>query len=33
MKKLLLIPMIAASVATAEGYNQADRIMDMQKMA
>jgi len=33
MKKLLLIPLIASSFATAEGYTQADRILDMQTMA
>lgn len=33
MKKLLLIPMMTATVATADGYTQADRIQDMQNMA
>ena len=33
MKKLLLIPIIVATCAYAEGYKQADRILDMQKMA
>jgi hypothetical protein len=33
MKKLLLIPMITATFASANGYTQADRILDMQTMA
>ena len=33
MKKLLLIPTIIATFASAEAYTQADRILDMQKMA
>ncbi len=33
MKKLLLIPTILATFASAEPYTQADRILDMQKMA
>ena len=33
MKKLLLIPAILTSFASAEAYTQADRILDMQKMA
>jgi hypothetical protein len=33
MKKLLLIPAILTTFASAEGYTQADRILDMQKMA
>ena len=33
MKKLLIGMFAAASFASAEGYSQADRIMDMQKMA
>ncbi|HHH19313.1 MAG TPA: cytochrome C [Campylobacterales bacterium] len=33
MKKLLLTPMVIGTLATAEGYTQADRILDMQKMA
>ncbi len=33
MKKLLLIPTILATFASADAYTQADRILDMQKMA
>jgi len=33
MKKLLLIPAILTTFASAEAYTQADRILDMQKMA
>jgi len=33
MKKLLLIPAILTTFASAENYTQADRILDMQKMA
>jgi len=33
MKKLLLIPTILVTFASAEVYTQADRILDMQKMA
>jgi len=33
MKKLLIIPAIVATFASATTYTQADRIMDMQKMA
>jgi len=33
MKKLLLIPIFASTFASAEGYTQADRILDMQAMA
>ncbi len=33
MKKLLLIPILASTFASAEGYTQADRILDMQAMA
>ncbi|MCH9741490.1 MAG: cytochrome C [Epsilonproteobacteria bacterium] len=33
MKKLLLIPMVMTTLSMAEGYNQGDRILDMQKMA
>ena len=33
MKKLLLIPAILTTFASAEDYTQADRILDMQKMA
>lgn len=33
MKKLLLIPTILVTFASAEAYTQADRILDMQKMA
>ncbi len=33
MKKLLLIPMIAVTCGFSGGYNQGDRILDMQKMA
>ena len=33
MKKLLLIPTILVTFASAQAYTQADRILDMQKMA
>jgi len=33
MKKLLIIPAIVASFSSATTYTQAERIMDMQKMA
>jgi len=33
MKKLLIIPAIVATFSSATTYTQADRIMDMQKMA
>ncbi len=33
MKKFLLIPILASTFSTAEGYTQADRILDMQAMA
>jgi hypothetical protein len=33
MKKLLIIPTLLATFATATPYTQADRILDMQKMA
>ncbi len=33
MKRLLLIPIIATTISYANGYTQADRILDMQKMA
>ncbi len=33
MKRLLLIPIIATTINYANGYTQADRILDMQKMA
>ena len=33
MKKLLLIPAILSTFASAEAYTQADRVADMQKMA
>lgn len=33
MKTLLLIPTILVTFASAESYTQADRILDMQKMA
>jgi len=33
MKKILLIPMIAVTYGFSGGYTQADRILDMQKMA
>ena len=33
MKKLLLIPCMLATFASAKGYTQANRILDMQKMA
>jgi hypothetical protein len=33
MKKLLLIPTILVTLASAEAYTQAERILDMQKMA
>jgi len=33
MKRLLLIPMVVASMSYAEGYKQVDRILDMQNMA
>jgi len=33
MKKLLLIPIIVATCSYADGYTQAERILDMQKMA
>lgn len=33
MKKILLIPTILVTLASAETYTQADRILDMQKMA
>jgi hypothetical protein len=33
MKRVLLIPMIIITFASAEAYTQGDRILDMQKMA
>ncbi len=33
MKRLLLIPMVIATLSYAEGYKQVDRILDMQNMA
>ncbi len=33
MKRLLLVPIIATTMSYANGYTQADRILDMQKMA
>ncbi len=33
MKKLLIVPVIIVSFASAKAYTQADRIQDMQKMA
>ena len=33
MKKLLLIPMILSSLTLAQPYTQAERILDMQKLA
>jgi hypothetical protein len=33
MKRVLLIPMIITTFASAEAYTQGDRILDMQKMA
>ena len=33
MKKLLIIPTIVATLSSATTYTQADRILDMQKMA
>ncbi len=33
MKKLLLVPVVATTISFANGYTQADRILDMQKMA
>ena len=33
MKKLLIIPAILTTFASAEAYTQADRVLDMQKMA
>ncbi len=33
MKRLLLVPIIATTMSFASGYTQADRILDMQKMA
>ena len=33
MKKLLLIPIFTTAISYANGYTQADRILDMQKMA
>ena len=33
MKKILLVPMIVITCTYAEGYKQAQRILDMQKMA
>jgi len=33
MKRLLLIPMTLATFASADAYTQAERILDMQKMA
>lgn len=33
MKKLFIIPTLLITFASAEGYTQADRILDMQKMA
>ena len=33
MKRLLLVPVITTTLSFANGYTQADRILDMQKMA
>jgi hypothetical protein len=33
MKRLLLISMVSVTIGQANGYSQADRILDMQKMA
>ena len=33
MKRLILIPMVAVTCGFSGGYTQADRILDMQKMA